>query len=95
MTAAHTESTIAYWQQVLRPDEVPHAASPWRLGYPARLPDGRVLMLPIRALGVDPQRAVASLLINQASFDPRRRLVLGIDIAGRISSLHTPGFIRP
>lgn len=39
------------------------------MGYPAALPDGRVLMLPIRALANAPTHAVASLLINQASFE--------------------------
>lgn len=69
MSAPHTETTLGYWQRLLPPGEAPQAAPPWRLGYPATLPDGRVLMLPIRALAADPQRAVASLLINQASFE--------------------------
>ncbi len=42
---------------------------PWRFGYPARLPDGRVLVLPIRALASDPTLAVASLILNQAALD--------------------------
>lgn len=37
--------------------------------YPATLPDGRQLLLPIRVLPGDGQHAVASLIINQASFD--------------------------
>ena len=41
---------------------------PWRMAYPARLPDGRVLMLPIPALPGAPTHGVASLLVNQASF---------------------------
>jgi adenine/guanine phosphoribosyltransferase-like PRPP-binding protein len=36
--------------------------------YPARLPDGRLLRLPIRVLPGDGESAVASLIINQASF---------------------------
>ena len=40
----------------------------WRDGYPARLPDGRQLLLPIRVLPGDGTAAVASLIINQASF---------------------------
>lgn len=36
--------------------------------YPAELPDGRQLLLPIRVLPGDGTRAVASLIINQASF---------------------------
>lgn len=37
------------------------------MGYPIRLPDGRVLILPLRELP-DGQHAVASLIANQASF---------------------------
>jgi adenine/guanine phosphoribosyltransferase-like PRPP-binding protein len=77
--AKFTEPTTGYWQ-ALEPAGGGNAdgggdAPPWRLGYPARLPDGRVLRLPIRALGAAspaardaPQQAVASLIVNQASF---------------------------
>ncbi len=37
-------------------------------GFPARLPDGRELLLPIRVLPGDGRSAVASLIVNQASF---------------------------
>lgn len=37
--------------------------------YPATLPDRRQLLLPIRVLPGDGQRAVASLIVNQASFE--------------------------
>lgn len=37
-------------------------------GYPAQMPDGRQLLLPIRVLPGDGSRAVASLIVNQASF---------------------------
>jgi adenine/guanine phosphoribosyltransferase-like PRPP-binding protein len=40
---------------------------PYRFDYPARLPDGRVLLLPLRELP-EGGRAVASLIANQASF---------------------------
>ena len=40
----------------------------WVNGYPAALPDGRQLLLPIRVLPGNGQSAVASLIINQASF---------------------------
>jgi adenine/guanine phosphoribosyltransferase-like PRPP-binding protein len=64
----HTEPTTTYWQALLPADDpAAQATAPWRLGYPARLPDGRVLMLPIRALASEPAHAVASLLVNQAS----------------------------
>lgn len=84
MPAPHTESTTAYWQQVMAADAAP-SRGPWRLGYPARLPDGRVLMLPIRALASDPQRAVASLLINQASFEVAD--TLAVMLAERLAPL--------
>ena len=66
---AFTEPTTPYWQGLLLAANVPQGQAPWRLGYPAVLPDGRVLMLPIRALASTPTHAVASLLINQASFE--------------------------
>jgi adenine/guanine phosphoribosyltransferase-like PRPP-binding protein len=40
----------------------------WLDGYPATLPDGRQLLLPIRVLPGDGSTAVASLIVNQASF---------------------------
>jgi adenine/guanine phosphoribosyltransferase-like PRPP-binding protein len=40
----------------------------WVEGFPATLPDGRQLLLPIRVLPGDGTSAVASLIINQASF---------------------------
>jgi len=69
MAAHFTEPTTGYWQQLLRPEDIAQPEAPWRLGYPARLPDGRVLMLPIRELASEPGHAVASLLVNQASFE--------------------------
>lgn len=62
-----TESTTGYWQRIIGAEQVAQAEPPWRYGYPARLPDGRVLMLPIRQLLQEPDRAVASLIANQAS----------------------------
>ncbi len=68
--AAHfTETTTAYWQRILQPEAEPRAGPPWRFAYPARLPDGRVLMLPIRQLASQPTHAVASLLLNQAALE--------------------------
>lgn len=62
------EPTTHYWQEILSPDDprVPKGP-PYRLGYPARLPDGRVLVLPLRKLP-DGKRATASLIANHASF---------------------------
>ena len=67
--AFFTEPTAGYWQSLT--SEVPaqlSTAPPHRYGYPVRLPDGRVLTLPLRPLP-DGQHAVASLIANQASFE--------------------------
>lgn len=70
-TAHFTEPTTAYWQRMVSEADLPEGVSPgdgpWRYGYPARLPDGRFLVLPIRQLPADPTSAVASLISNQAS----------------------------
>ncbi|MCK0197310.1 phosphoribosyltransferase [Ancylobacter sp. 6x-1] len=65
--ADFTEPTLGYWQALH--DGVPAGVAdtpPYRFGYPARLPDGRVLVLPLRAVPPG-ERAVASLIANQAS----------------------------
>ncbi len=65
-----TEPTTHYWQQLLPADAAPADDNgPWQYGYPARLPDGRILTLPIRSLAAKPTHAVASLLVNQASVE--------------------------
>lgn len=71
-----TEPTTHYWQQLLSAEAAPSApyappegVGPWQYGYPARLPDGRILMLPIRPLAAEPAHAVASLLVNHASME--------------------------
>jgi len=69
MTQHFTEATTGYWQRIVDAGEVLQPDPPWRFGYPARLPDGRVLMLPIRPLASEPAHAVASLLVNQAALD--------------------------
>src|SRR5690606_13499046 len=72
-TSHYTEPTTSYWQHFVdgaglqdgqRPGD-----GPWRYGYPARLPDSRLLLLPIRQLPADPTLAVASLISNQASLE--------------------------
>jgi len=62
-----TEPTVDYWQE-LTPEVPPRftVEPPFRFGYPVRLPDSRVLVLPLRQLP-DPDLAVASLIANQAS----------------------------
>lgn len=68
-TGHFTQPTTDFWQEILPADhQAGQAAAPFRHGYPARLPDGRILMLPLRALP-DGERAVASLIANQAAFD--------------------------
>ncbi len=62
-----TEPTTPYWQSIVSADPSAAPGGPWKFGYPARLPDGRVLRLPIRQLGADPTQAVASLLVNHAA----------------------------
>ena len=66
---ARTRPTTGYWQHLL--PGWPNGCEPrppYRYDYPVRLPDGRVLVLPLRALP-EPGRAVASLIANQASFE--------------------------
>ena len=69
MTPHFTEATIGHWQRIVAADAVERPEPPWQFGYPARLPDGRVLMLPIRQLAGEPAHAVASLLVNHASLE--------------------------
>ncbi len=59
------EPTTTYWQAFQSKDKT--SPAPWKYGYPARLPDSRILMLPIRQIACQPSEAVASLIINQAS----------------------------
>lgn len=58
-----------FWQTLLPPDtHDPHRADGHVGFYPATLPDGRQLALPLRVLPGDGTSAVASLILNQASF---------------------------
>ena len=58
-----------FWQEIYPPGTFPDdPADGFRDLYPARLPDGRQVALPIRTLPGDGSRAVASLIVNQASF---------------------------
>jgi adenine/guanine phosphoribosyltransferase-like PRPP-binding protein len=61
--------TTTFWQAVRPAGDFPVAPQPpFRYGYPARLPDGSYLELPLRRIAGSPDRAVASLIANQASF---------------------------
>jgi adenine/guanine phosphoribosyltransferase-like PRPP-binding protein len=71
--------TTGFWQALLdAPDDASAAAfpagPPYRYGYPAPLPDRRRLVLPIRKVAGTSDRAVASLIANQASFEVVRAL---------------------
>lgn len=67
MTTHFTELTTNYWQEILSSDQ--SSLPPWKYGVPARLPDARILMLPVRPLNNETNDAVASLLVNQAAID--------------------------
>ncbi|SCK23622.1 Adenine/guanine phosphoribosyltransferases and related PRPP-binding proteins [Variovorax sp. HW608] len=84
MARHFTEPTTGYWQHIVPADAVDRTEAPWQFGYPARLPDGRVLVLPIRQLAGEPSHAVASLLVNHASLDVVE--TLGAMLAARLSA---------
>ncbi|NDR58470.1 phosphoribosyltransferase [Aliiruegeria sabulilitoris] len=54
-----------FWQEIHPPEDA--VPPPWPDRFPAELPDGRILFLPIRALG-DTGTGIASLILNQAGF---------------------------
>lgn len=64
------DPTTTYWQSIVSADELTISPNPpYNRGYPARLPDGRFLVLPLRAIPKDPCRCVASLIANHAALD--------------------------
>jgi len=91
MTRHFTEPTTGYWQRIVAADALERPEAPWQFGYPARLPDGRVLMLPIRQLASEPAHAVASLLVNHASLDVVD--TLGAMLAQRLSAQASPELV--
>ncbi|MDF2234137.1 phosphoribosyltransferase [Albimonas sp. CAU 1670] len=56
---------LDFWQAIEPADAA--LSPPWRDRFPARLPDGRILFLPIRPLA-GTRNGIASLILNQASF---------------------------
>lgn len=90
MTRHFTEATTDYWQRIVAADAVEQPEAPWQFAYPARLPDGRVLMLPIRQLPSEPSHAVASLLVNHASLEVVE--ALGTMLAQGLSA-HAPDVV--
>ena len=65
--AHFTEPTTSYWRTIELALPADRLRPPFRFGYPARLPDGRYLVLPIRRRE-QKDRAVASFIANHASF---------------------------
>jgi adenine/guanine phosphoribosyltransferase-like PRPP-binding protein len=63
-----TEPTTSYWQTIEPAVSAERLRPPFQFGYPARLPDGRCLVLPIRRRERQ-DRAVASFIANHASFE--------------------------
>lgn len=62
-------ATTTFWQQLHATWPIGGPAkAPFSDSYPVRLPGGRILVLPLRALP-DGTHAVASLIANQASFE--------------------------
>lgn len=57
-----------FWQRIAAPGTYADGGR-YRDFFPATLTDGRQLLLPIRVLPGDGTRAVASLIVNQASFE--------------------------
>ena len=57
-----------FWQAIEAPGTHDAAAPDFADSYPATLPDGRQVLLPLRVLPGDGNAAVASLIVNQASF---------------------------
>src|SRR5579859_2561843 len=68
--APFCDQTTEYWQSVVTAEQLPVSpAPPYQRGYPAKLPDGRYLVLPLRAIPNHLDQCVTSLIANQASFE--------------------------
>ncbi|SIQ12690.1 Adenine/guanine phosphoribosyltransferase [Rhizobium sp. RU35A] len=80
---SHELSPHEFWQ-ALHPPGSFSTTGPFSGFYPAELGDGRQLCLPIRPLS-DGQHALASLIINQASFSVVE--ALAADLAARLCAL--------
>jgi len=75
------DATTDYWQATVTEAELSQSPlPPYAKSYPARLPDGRYLLLPLRGMptaeGAAPDRCVASLIANQASIAVVEQLAL-------------------
>ena len=71
------DATTDYWQATVTEAELSQSPlPPYAQSYPARLPDGRYLVLPLRGMPSSPERCVASLIANQASMEVVEQLAL-------------------
>ena len=71
------DATTDYWQAIVTTDQLDQSPQPpYARSYPAKLPDGRYLVLPLRGMPSSPERCVASLIANQASMDVVEQLAL-------------------
>lgn len=77
-----------FWQTI-EPAGTSDDGGPFSDAYPARLADGRRLQLPIRALA-DGRHGLASLIVNQASFEVLS--ALADDLAARLRP-HAPDVV--
>lgn len=85
------DATTDYWQALHSADDLVQAGvplqPPYARSYPARLPDGRYLLLPLRGVptadGSAPTRCVASLIANQASLNVVQALATHMAEAAR------------
>lgn len=76
-----------FWQDIAPPGTLPGSDAAGYEGlYPARLPDGREIAFPIRVLPGDGTAAVASLILNQASFAVEDALAEAV--AGAAAAFH-------
>ncbi|WP_205736850.1 phosphoribosyltransferase [Acidovorax cavernicola] len=78
------EATTGYWQRIVDASELTQPiAPPYQYSYPARLRDGRYLVLPLRGMPSQPGRCVASLIANQASLDVVQTLAQAMAVEAR------------
>lgn len=64
------DATTGYWQCIVTADELAQPTQPpYQRSYPARLRDGRYLLLPLRGLPGDATRCMTSLVANQAALE--------------------------
>ncbi len=77
------EHPHGFWQDLYPPGTIQPEAGGWGKVFPGTLPDGRQVALPVRVLPGDGQAAVASLIVNQASFVVEEALVEAMADAAR------------